>query len=74
MLKCNRKNHSQQKYILVSASAKAATNSKDSHLRVNEVDDDTSPLDEESLNIVGSGLRDLKCCILVGGKEVTFHD
>ena len=66
-LKCNRKNHFQQKCTLVGASANAATNSQDSHLQVQQVDDDTSPLDEERLNTVGSGGRDLKCCMLVGG-------
>ena len=66
-LKCNRKNHFQQKCTLVGASANAATNSQDSHLQVQQVDDDTSPLDDERLNTVGSGKRDLKCCMLVGG-------
>ena len=37
------------------------------------MDDDTSPLDDERLNTVGSGKRDLKCCMLVGGKKATFH-
>ena len=35
--------------------------------------DGTASLDEEWLNTVGSGGRDLKYCMLVGGKEVTFQ-
>ena len=72
-LKCNRKNHFQRKCILVGASVNAATNSKGSHLRVHQVDDGTLSLDEEWLNTVDSGGRDLKCCMLVGGKEITFQ-
>lgn len=73
-LKCNGKNHFQRKCTAVGATASATTDSRDRRPRVHQVTvGDSSSDDAEWLNTVGSGERDLKCCMFVGGKEVTFQ-
>ena len=72
-LKCRGKNHFQRKCTSAGASANMARDSKASRMRVHQVADDTSSSDGEWLNTVGSGGRDLKCRIFVGGKKDTFQ-
>ena len=71
-LKCRGKNHFKRKCTSAGASANMATDSKASCVQVHQVAD-TSSSDEEWLNTVGSGGRDLKCRMFVGGKEISFQ-
>ena len=72
-LKCRGKNHFKRKCTSAGASANMATDSKASCVQVHQVADRPSSSDGEWLNTVGSGGRDLKCRMFVGGKEVTFQ-
>ena len=72
-LKCRGKNHFKRKCTSAGASANMATDSKASCVLVHQVADRPSSSDGEWLNTVGSGGRDLKCRMFVGGKGVTFQ-